>query len=331
MRIIIFRPNRATDVEIDLFSHKQTRHPKFLEKLNRGLYKATVSIKTPFLNPNHEYGQVFLDVVDDYSVKENSLQPEMEVIVQNHHHADNIFPNRKSHVVEHWYNSYPEDMMSDEPVFEIPTIKSVTTLKMATVWTVWANKKDDSCPALEPVFGVSYRCIDRDYLISTWYADVFNMSISGQQSKIDKILNNPLQGAGRLYIELFWLYDVLVIPVKFDFQPKLRYGNVQRAVSQFRSGVPVLLEIYGEVLEEFMEQYNYTCAFLRTNTPLPKNTKRQYWSFEEATEAMKSPELRQKCQEEGFQITKDFSPSEIAKKYLRALGYQGSFNCGSKH
>eukprot|EP00980_Cylindrotheca_fusiformis_P022395 scaffold9272_cov59-Cylindrotheca_fusiformis.AAC.2 len=52
-----------------------------------------------------------------------------------------------------------------------------------------------------------------------------------------------------------------------------------------------------------------------------------YWTFEEATEAMKSVDLRKQCQTEGLQIVRDYSPNEIAKKQLRALGYQGTFQC----
>jgi hypothetical protein len=216
--------------------------------------------------------------------------------------------------------------MSDKPIFDIPTIKPVSSLKMATVWT---NTKQP-CPELNFVSDVTYQCIDEIYNIEDWYHKYFDLSVPGQHEKIDKILNNPLQGPGRLYYELFWMYDVLVIPVKTAFKLKLRYGNVQRAVSQFRSGTPVLLEIYGEVLEDFMQTYNYTCAFVLKSASLLNDTKRPYWTFEEAAEAMKSLQLRRKCQEEGFRITKDFSPSEISKKQLRTVGYDGDFNCKKK-
>lgn len=312
----------ATDIRIHLQSHEQTHD--FYRLFDRMSYNATVSIKTPFNNPSAKFGRVFLDVVDNYAVSADRVDPRTEVIVQNHHHAEDMFQNRTFHVVEHWYNSYPEDMTSDKTVFEVPKIAAVDALKMATVWT----NKEQPCPTLYPMPPkVTYQCIDEVYTIETWYNKYFNLSNPGEQDKISKILNNPLQGPGRLYYELFWLYDVLVIPVKTAFMPKLRYGNVQRAVSQMRSGVPVLLEIYGEVLEEFMDEYNYTCAFVLNSTKLVYETKRQYWTFEEAAEAMKSPALRRRCQEEGFRIDKDYSPSEIAQKQLRALGYQGRFEC----
>ena len=154
-----------------------------------------------------------------------------------------------------------------------------------------------------------------------------------------------------MYYELFWKHDVLVIPVKRESAlPKLRYGNVQRAVSQMRSGIPVLLEIGGEVLEEFMERYNYTCAFVNStanrlmyDTMMPKSNdttwsnvkfrksrhydNRKHWSFDEAVTAMKNPKLRHQCQQEGMKIAKDFTPSRIAQKHLRALGFRGKFQC----
>merc|ERR1739845_220514 len=101
----------------------------------------------------------------------------------------------------------------------------------------------------------------------------------------------------------------------------LRYGNAQRALSQMRSGVPVLVEVKGFVMEDFMRAYNYTCAYTMDRK------KRQYWSFREGVEAMKNPDLRKKCQEEGLRISSNFSPNRIAEKHLRTLGYKGNFTC----
>ena len=294
---------------------------------NETTYDATVSIKAPFYQPGTKFGKLYLDVVDDYKIKERKVDPTVDVIVQNKLHANDIFPNRKHHVVEHWYNSYPQDMMSEQPVFEIPNINTADTLNIATVWT---NKKEP-CPTLHPMPNVTYKCIDEIYTIARWYKRYFDLSMPGRRESIEEILRDPLTGPGRLYYELFWMYDVLVVPVKMAFRPKLRYGNVQRAVSQMRSGVPVLLEIYGEVLEEFMNMYNYTCAFVRSSrstTDLPHHGKgRQYWTFEEAARAMKSKTLREQCQKEGLRIAQDYSPQAIAQKQLRALGYKGNFNC----
>ena len=148
-------------------------------------------------------------------------------------------------------------MFSDEPVFPIPEVSEIhdTNLKMATVWT---NQKEP-CPALNPelVFDVTHDCIDETYDIEAWYSKIFKYKSVDAKS----ILQNCKLCPGRLYYELFWMYHLLVVPSKTAFVPKLRYGNVQRVVSQMRSGVTILVEINGEVMEEFMDMYNYTCAY----------------------------------------------------------------------
>jgi len=178
---------------------------------------------------------------------------------------------------------------------------------------------------------VDYQCIDQTYQIRDWHWQYMNpTNDTEKEQRFRAILNDTEHlGHGRLYYELFWTFDVLVIPVKRSNIPKLQYGNVQRAVSQMRSGVPVLLEVYEEVVEDFMDKYNYTCAFVdKEHWDENKDPKKgNYWSFDDAVNAMKNPEMRRQCQQEGLRIAKDFSPSQIGKKYLRALGFRGDFTC----
>ena len=134
---------------------------------------------------------------------------------------------------------------------------------------------------------------------------------------VEITLKDPQLGPGRLYYELFWMYDILVVPAKVGVQ--LKYGSVQRATSQMRSGVPVLVEAYEGAQQDFVDAYNYTCSYSETNPA--------YWTFDEAVEAMKSVEIRKKCQEEGLKIAMDNSPNSIAKKQLTTLGYRGRFKC----
>eukprot|EP00980_Cylindrotheca_fusiformis_P017261 scaffold5342_cov104-Cylindrotheca_fusiformis.AAC.3 len=324
----------AKGVQITTLSHEQIKQSGSKEQtetlessLGLEVFNATVSIKEP-IDAEPRFGRMFLDVVDNYKIATTKISAGVEVIVQNEYHARDKFNDRKYHVVEHWYNSFPLDMLSDSdtPVIPPPQIRPVNTLEMATIWT---NEKQP-CPSfLQEPSGVNYHCIAEDYTIETWYQNYFDTSDSEETKRLEMLLADPDQGPGRLYYELFWKYDVLVVPVKTALKPKLRYGNVQRAVSQMRSGVPVLLEIYGEVLEDFMDKYNYTCAYIMNNRTLISNPKRHYWTFEEAAEAMKSTPLRRQCQEEGLQIVRDYSPNEIAKKQLRALGYEGGFQCDS--
>eukprot|EP00980_Cylindrotheca_fusiformis_P002312 scaffold535_cov65-Cylindrotheca_fusiformis.AAC.14 len=335
----------AKGVQITTLSHEELlqQQPNQSESINQQqteelvleleVFNATVSIKKPlFREPR--FGRMFVDVVDEYWLPSAKLGPGVEVIVQNEYHAHDKFRDRKFHVVEHWYNSFPLDMVSDSDddsntptSFPLPQIRAVNAVEMATIWT---NKDDHSCPKfLQAPSDVNYHCITELYFIETWYQNYFNTSDFEEMKRLEMLLADPNQGPGRIYYELFWKYDVLVVPVKTETKPKLRYGNVQRAVSQMRSGVPVLLEVYGEVLEDFMAKYNYTCAYVMYNRTLVSKPIRRYWTFEEAAEAMKSVAIRRQCQEEGLQIVRDYSPNEIAKKHLRALGYEGGFQCDS--
>ena len=414
------RSNAAPDGE----EQKQTVPFAPLNSKNKYAYDATVSIKNalrmPVNNSKISFGKLFVDVVDNYKLKADNITLDADVIVQNQYHANDIFPNHNYHVVEHWYNSFPLDMMSEgdakPTAFKIPRIRNISYVKsnkarssnskgiinfaqrqhvraerestessfsilnsLASVFTttkkqnqklepvrprdmskllmgtIWTNQ-DYPCPSLansttsnnnyvlNELRDISYDCIDRNYLISTWYDDLPFITPNDKLVAKSILENSTLLGPGRLYYELFWKFDVLVIPVKRQSQlPKLRYGNVQRAVSQMRSGVPVLLELGGEVLEEFMDRYNYTCVFVTnqtetsstynaTETPpslsIPKSKAgRKYWTFDEASIAMKDPNLRRQCQQEGLAIVKDYSPSRIAQKHLRALGYQDEFVC----
>jgi hypothetical protein len=127
-----------------------------------------------------------------------------------------------------------------------------------------------------------------------------------------------------LYYDVFRKYDALVVLAK-NHTMKLNYGNVQRTISQMRSGVPVLVEIRGQVLEDFIQRYNYTCAFQRYREI--GSTINNLWSFDEAVEKLKDVKIRRECQRQGLEIIKDYSPSKIGQKFLRILGYQGKFSC----
>jgi hypothetical protein len=100
----------------------------------------------------------------------------------------------------------------------------------------------------------------------------------------------------------------------------------------------VLLEVDGEVLTDFMIKYDYQCSFVRTiiknNTikdVIQQQRQQQLWwqrrSLEEAVEMMKDPAMRKACQQHGLQIAQDYSPNVIGKKFLRAVGYEGGFDC----
>lgn len=167
----------------------------------------------------------------------------------------------------------------------------------------------------------------QDFDITSWYLDV-------SKEKHDKCdmsgtMAFPQFGTGMLYYNIFRKFDALVVLAK-NHTEKLEYGNVQRAISQMRSGVPVLLEIRGRVFEDFMDQYNYSCAFGRyhENQRTSKGEQtRALMSFDEAVEQLKNPDVRRECQRQGLEIIKNYSPSKIGQKFLKTVGYQGDFRC----
>ncbi len=166
----------------------------------------------------------------------------------------------------------------------------------------------------------------QDFDITSWYLNLFKEE--NDECEMLRTMAYPQLGPGMLYYKVFRRFDALVVLAK-NHTMKLQYGNVQRAISQMRSGVPVLLEIRGRVFEDFMNKYNYSCAFRRYNYEPTIEQKHgvQLMSFDEAVQKLKDPEVRRDCQRQGLEIVKDYSPSKIGRKFLKTVGYQGDFLC----
>jgi len=166
----------------------------------------------------------------------------------------------------------------------------------------------------------------KEFDITTWYLEFFKGK--NDECEMFRTKAHRQHGTGMLYYNVFRKFDALVVLAK-NHSMKLEYGNVQRAISQMRSGVPVLLEIRGRVLEDFMNLYNYSCAFKRYNHE-PTTANQSYIglpSFNEAVEKLKNPEARLNCQRQGLEIVNDYSPSKVGQKFLKTVGYQGDFLC----
>ncbi|KAG7366490.1 hypothetical protein IV203_029160 [Nitzschia inconspicua] len=286
-------------------------------------YDASVFVKS---YPNSSlplYGKMFMDVVDEYWVPDEEVPGYVELILQTNWQGEDFFPSHNYSVVEHWYNSYPADMaLAGDPI-EVPSITEKSKIKIATVWNTRRSHdpSEGGCPNVSTT-NVSYHCLDKEFDISKWYAKV--MKGPDSQCEMERTLANPELGPGKLYYDIFRKYDALVVLAK-NHTMKLKYGNVQRAISQMRSGVPVLVEIRGKVLEDFIQRYNYTCAFRRYRERGSISDK--LWSFDEAVEKLKDVNVRRECQQQGLEIIKDYSPSKIGQKFLRTLGYDGDFSC----
>jgi hypothetical protein len=298
-----------------------------LSKEEKVMYDASIFVKS---YPNISlpmYGKMFMDVVDEYWVADNEIPPFVELILQTKWQGEDVFSSHNYSVVEHWYNSYPADMaLTGMPEF-IPPIHDKPNLQIATVWNTRRghDPTEGGCPKVISE-NVSYYCLDKEFDISKWYLKY----MKGKDAKCDmeRTLANPELGPGMLYYNIFRKYDALVVLAK-NHTMKLNYGNVQRTVSQMRSGVPVLVEIRGKVLEDFIKRYNYTCAFqrYRNEVSISKNAGRNLWSFDEAVENLKIAAVRKECQRQGLEIIKDYSPSQIGQKFLKTVGYKGEFLC----
>jgi len=296
---------------------------------NDVFYDATIFIKSMSRKDFPQFGNKFIDIVDEYNWKEDKIPLDMHLILQTSWQGQSMYPNHSSSVVEHWYNSYPSDMVNGGYPEFIPPIdqKSSRRLRIATIWNTKRSHDptEGGCPTLK-IRGVKYDCLDKEFDITTWYLDF--LKEEKDECQMVRTMAYPQLGPGMLYYNVFREFDALVVLAKNDTM-KLEYGNVQRAVSQMRSGVPVLLEIRGRVLEDFMAQYNYSCAFrrYRQEPTIDHEHPAELMSFNEAVEKLKNPAVRRDCQRQGLEIVNDYSPSKIGQKFLKTVGYQGDFLC----
>ena len=295
-------------------------------------YNATIFVKSypGYTKLLPMYGEMFVDMVDEYGYRDKDIPQQMSLILQTEWQGRQVFPKHNYTVVEHWYNSFPADMARSGPPEYTPPISDGSNISIATVWNTKRDKvpTEGGCPKLNSS-NISYLCLDKPFDITSWYLNLFRQG--KDKCEMENIVANSRLGTGMLYYNVFRKFDALVVLAKNDTM-KLEYGNVQRAVSQMRSGVPVLLEIQGTVLEDFATRYNYTCTFSR-NRDIPTMTKRtvteanKYNTFDEAIALIAQPKIRKQCQQEGLAIVEDYSPSKIAQKFLRAVGYSGDFSC----
>jgi len=319
----------APDVDITVGVSIEQLHERWVAQVGP-FYNATIFIKSMSKRDYPQFGKKYIDLVDEYNWNEIKIPPEMHLILQTKWQGQEVYPNHNFSTVEHWYNSYPADMIrsGEYPVYIPPIIqKSSRRLRIASIWNTQRSHDptEGGCPTLNTP-NVKYECLDKDFDISTWYLNIFE----GKKDtcEMERILADPKLGAGMLYYNVFRNFDALVVLAK-NHTMKLQYGNVQRAVSQMRSGVPVLMEIRGRVFQDFMDQYNYSCAFRRYNDEgtYQYGHNRVSMSFDEAVEHLKNEDVRKECQRQGLEIVKDYSPSKIGQKFLKAVGYEGGFDC----
>ena len=225
-------------------------------------------------------------------------------------HGRAEFPKHIFHVIEHSSSSYPADMRRVTPE-NMPEISAKKVLQVGVVCV--ACDLPTSRGDLQSV-GINITFINELQLgsIDKWFAQY--MAEDGwSEDRIVSTIANPSYGTGKLYIEVFQHFDVLVVSPKRG--AKMEYGSIQRITSQMRSGTPVLVEREGGAFKRFLDQYNYSCVFSNGNN--------EYMTFDEALLLMRDVEFRRKCRREGLRISSEFSPAKIWMQFLRVLGYMG--------
>lgn len=250
-------------------------------------FDATIIIKEKFAYKPLYGKRVLVDVIDDYRLHQPGWIPaDYEVVVQNKFQAME-FTNRTTHIVPHWFNSFPADDQEDPPADTFMEIEPLEDKTMRAL-TVWTTGPGDTCFNFTRP-GFDYQCIDGFYDISRWYV---NYAIGDPPNFMKNTISDPTKGAGYLYRHLFRKYHVLVLYPKGGL--KLKFNSLQRVASQMRSGVPVLLSCLGENHNYICEKYKYPCVF------------HDEASFQAMMEKMRDVKLRQECQRIGIEITRTY-------------------------
>ncbi|PJB10440.1 MAG: hypothetical protein CO120_04940, partial [Gammaproteobacteria bacterium CG_4_9_14_3_um_filter_38_9] len=175
------------------------------------------------------------------------------LIVQNALHGQEKFPHwpkEKVHIVSHWYNGFDDDLDGESIKPELPLkpswIEGQDPLHMVIVWSPQpSDVKHVKNLVLLPERGYEFEKLELQFKIWRWFSKLENgpntTNMQGEVESIDHIVRDPKRGEPYLYQLLFRRYDILLVLGKTENKKK-RHNSVQRAVSQMRSGVPVLLE-----------------------------------------------------------------------------------------
>lgn len=131
---------------------------------NNIFYDSTIFIKSMSKRNFSQFGKKFVDVVDEYNWKAEKIPLDMHLILQTKWQGQSMYPNHTSSVVEHWYNSYPSDMVNGGYPEYVPSIdqKSHRHLHIATIWNTRRSHDptEGGCPSVD-IPGVKYDCIDK--------------------------------------------------------------------------------------------------------------------------------------------------------------------------
>ena len=143
----------------------EARHASVdIRQFKNASFDATLFIKSMSKRPFPQWGKKFVDIVDEYNWEAENVPLEMHLILQTEYQGEVMYPNHTSTVIEHWYNSYPDDMLTGGYPEYVPSIqqKSSRSLRIATVWNTRRSHDptEGGCPA-HNVPGVKYECVDK--------------------------------------------------------------------------------------------------------------------------------------------------------------------------
>lgn len=136
-----------------------------MKKVPRDIsYNATIFIKSMSKKDFPQFGKKFVDIVDEYKWKAKNVPLEMHLILQTKLQGEEMYPNHTATVIEHWYNSYPDDMVNGGYPEYVPSIKQKSSrhLRIGTVWNTRRSHDptEGGCPA-HNIPGVRYDCVDK--------------------------------------------------------------------------------------------------------------------------------------------------------------------------
>eukprot|EP00522_Entomoneis_paludosa_P006312 CAMPEP_0172448396 /NCGR_PEP_ID=MMETSP1065-20121228/7421_1 /TAXON_ID=265537 /ORGANISM="Amphiprora paludosa, Strain CCMP125" /LENGTH=359 /DNA_ID=CAMNT_0013199875 /DNA_START=120 /DNA_END=1199 /DNA_ORIENTATION=+ len=303
----------------------------------KGHYNATILTKV--LQPNDQpnepsmqnlvehskntlsFGQIFIDLIDFYPNPED-IPDKYHLIVQNELHAQHFknsdgqrWKSSNVHIVPHWFNAFPGDAKADTPALPPLVLANSTTtgapLQLAMVWSARGpGKQHANETILLPEEGYEFHHINLAMGIATYLQESTGSSFVnnhlGQKESIQAIAQDPSRQDPYLFMLLFRQFDVLLVLGKTD-GPKLYFNSAHRAVSQMRSGVPIVLECTPSQQHLCLE---YPCHFDTGNST----------QLKAVLERMKNVSVRQDCVDKGIEITKKYTPKRVIDDYLTIIG-----------
>mmetsp|Transcript_15082 Transcript_15082/g.19564 ORF Transcript_15082/g.19564 Transcript_15082/m.19564 type:complete len:378 (+) Transcript_15082:93-1226(+) len=277
-------------------------------------YIATISIKHSQQIFPLNFGEIFIDVIDDYSFgQSNQIPSNYGVITQNYAHAK-TFSNQKSvHVIDHSYSvrnqiKYQDStsLMNHEENSENNENENYS-LKNGGVLSLVSILYGEHGTCFNPKdYDIVYNCLRHDDIITNIGETMKKLTYISDK-KLDSIISLNYNYESVLYDLLYQQYNLIVIYEK-PTQNKHKYGSMQPIINAFQSGTATIIHsVDGGVFKHFLDYYDYDCWFDDQD------------SFVRLTAKMKLKDDRQWCINQAKLIISDYHPKVNIQKYVNML------------